>query len=141
MIQAGRALGLCCGAGDVVALVGDLGAGKTRFAKGFASGLGFDGDVTSPTFTVANEYHGGRLPLVHADLYRLEEAGRLYEAGWEDWLESGAVLLVEWADRFPELLPNNTFWVGIAILSEFERELFGAQSWEALSGKLEVSGL
>lgn len=84
-------------AGDVLALDGDLGAGKTAFTRGLAAGLGYSGRVQSPTFTIVNEYDGGRLPLFHFDLYRLSSPDELFDIGWEDYLERGGVCAVEWA--------------------------------------------
>jgi len=92
-------------AGDVLALMGDLGAGKTHFVKGLADGLGATGEVTSPTFTLIHEYRGGRLPLFHFDLYRLESGEELLRIGFDDYLDAAGVLALEWADKFPELLP------------------------------------
>ena len=97
---AGAALGAVLAPGDAVGLIGDLGAGKTTFVQGVAAGAGYGGDVTSPTFTLVHEYTGGRVPLVHADLYRIERARELPELGLDD--VRGA-LLVEWADRFAAL--------------------------------------
>jgi tRNA threonylcarbamoyladenosine biosynthesis protein TsaE len=104
------ARGLECG--RVIALCGELGAGKTELVKGMAAGLGFDGVVTSPTFTLLQEYRGGRIPLFHLDCYRVEEAAELVDLGWDDLIEEGA-LAVEWADRFPELLPAETLMLEI----------------------------
>ena len=84
--------------GDVVTLDGDLGAGKTAFTGGLAIGLGVDTHVTSPTFTIVNEYRSGRLPLFHFDVYRLETMDDLYDIGWEDYISEGGVCVVEWAD-------------------------------------------
>ena len=84
--------------GDVVTLDGDLGAGKTAFTGGLAMGLGIDRHVTSPTFTIVNEYHGGRLTLYHFDVYRLESMDDLYDIGWEDYVTNGGVCVLEWAD-------------------------------------------
>jgi tRNA threonylcarbamoyladenosine biosynthesis protein TsaE len=97
-------------AGDVIALVGGLGAGKTQVAKGLAAGLGFSGEVTSPTFPLVHEYFGGRLPMFHFDFYRIDHAGEVLRLGWEEYLESEGVCIVEWADKFPELLPPRTEW-------------------------------
>lgn len=91
-------------AGDVLALDGDLGAGKTAFTRGLAQGLGFSGTVTSPTFTIVNEYEGGRLPLFHFDLYRLTSPEELFDIGWEDYLDRGGVCCVEWSRRGAELM-------------------------------------
>jgi tRNA threonylcarbamoyladenosine biosynthesis protein TsaE len=98
--------------GDVLALCGDLGAGKTHFVKGLAAGLGGSADeVTSPTFTLIHEYTGCRPPLYHFDLYRLETADELLRLGLDDYLESGGILALEWADKFPEVLPKGTRWL------------------------------
>jgi len=102
--------------GAVVALVGPLGAGKTVFAKGVAEGLGLSPHaLASPTFTIAQELVApGGLRLVHADLFRIESAAELEAAGWLDWLAPGTLLLVEWADRFPEELPADRLEVRLA---------------------------
>ena len=96
---AGRAFAERLAAGDVVLLSGDLGAGKTAFVKGIAEGLGIDAaDVTSPTFTLVHEYRGGRLPLIHVDLYRLDRAD-LDEVGMDSELAETGVIAIEWAER------------------------------------------
>ncbi len=92
--------------GDVLALDGDLGAGKTAFTRGLAQGLGYTGRVTSPTFTVVNEYEGGRLPLFHFDLYRLGSPDELFDIGWEDYLDRGGVCCVEWSEKGGEYLKS-----------------------------------
>lgn len=97
---AGAALGAVLAPGDAIALVGDLGAGKTTFAQGVAAGAGVAEAVTSPTFALVQE-HAGRVRLVHADLYRIERARELDEIGLDDHLRGDAAVLVEWADRFP----------------------------------------
>ena len=112
-------------AGDVVALEGDLGAGKTHFVKGLALGLGSNADVTSPTFTLIHEYGGGRVPLFHFDLYRLDEAGEVRRIGFDEYLEADGVCVIEWADKFPELLPPETRRVRIRLLQNDEREIEG----------------
>lgn len=94
----GRALVQRLQPGAVVAFTGDLGAGKTAFVRGLARGLGIPDRVTSPTFTIVNEYEGGRLPLFHFDMYRLGSADELYDIGWEDYLARGGVCAVEWSE-------------------------------------------
>lgn len=106
----GRALGAGLAAGDVVALCGPLGAGKTQAAKGIVAGLGSQAAVTSPTFTLVHEYRDGRLPVFHFDFYRHERPGAVLAAGWDDILDEPGVVVVEWADRFPELLPAHARW-------------------------------
>ena len=99
--------------GAVVAFTGDLGAGKTAFVRGLARGLGVQDRVTSPTFTIVNEYEGGRLPLFHFDLYRLGCADELFDIGWEDYLARGGVCAVEWSERMEELLEPGTVRVDL----------------------------
>lgn len=110
--------------GDVVALCGDLGAGKTHFTKGIVEALGGSGEeVCSPTFTLVHEYRGGRIPVFHFDLYRLEDGRELSGVGWEDYLEEDGILVVEWADKFEERLPSGTIFVRIGIGDGDFREL------------------
>ena len=90
--------------GQIVAFTGDLGAGKTAFVSGMAQGLGISDRVTSPTFTIVNEYEGGRLPLFHFDLYRLSSAEELFDIGWEDYLARGGVCAVEWSENAAQAL-------------------------------------
>ena len=106
----GRALAASLRAGDVVALDGELGAGKTHFVKGIAAGLACGDDVTSPTFTLVHEYAGGRLPLFHFDFYRLESENETLRIGLDDYLGAGGVVVIEWAGKFPALLPAGTRW-------------------------------
>ena len=99
--------------GSVVAYQGGLGMGKTAFTRGLASGLGYPGRVTSPTFTIVNEYEGGRLPLFHFDMYRLADSDALFDSGWEDYLERGGVCAVEWSELVADALPSDTVYVTI----------------------------
>ena len=123
-ISAGRLLAARLQSGDVVALCGDLGAGKTHFTKGIVEALGGDaGDVTSPTFTLVHEYRSGRLPVFHFDFYRLERVQELRGIGWEDYLRDDGVVVVEWAERFPEALPEHTIFVRFAVNEGSERTL------------------
>ena len=99
--------------GAVVAFSGDLGAGKTAFVRGMARGLGIGERVTSPTFTIVNEYEGGRLPLFHFDMYRLGSADELYDIGWEDYLVRGGVCAVEWSENIRKALEEGCILVDI----------------------------
>ena len=99
--------------GAVVAFTGDLGAGKTAFTRGLARGLGVPDRVTSPTFTIVNEYEGGRLPLFHFDMYRLGSADELFDIGWEDYLRRGGVCAVEWSENIAGALEPDAVRVDI----------------------------
>ena len=101
------------GPGAVVAFTGDLGAGKTAFTRGLARGLGIPDRVTSPTFTIVNEYEGGRLPLFHFDMYRLGSADELFDIGWEDYLRRGGVCAVEWSENVADALGGDAVRVDI----------------------------
>ena len=85
--------------GTVIAFEGDLGAGKTAFTRGLARGLGAKDRVTSPTYTIVNEYLGGKMPLFHFDMYRLDSSDELFDIGWEDYLERGGICAVEWSEN------------------------------------------
>ena len=100
--------------GTVIAYRGDLGAGKTAFTRGLARGLGCREPVTSPTYTIVNEYLSGRLPLFHFDMYRLGSSEDLFDIGWEDYLDRGGVCAVEWSERVADALPPETLYVTIA---------------------------
>lgn len=106
----GRDLAASLSAGDVVALCGNLGAGKTQATKGIVEGMGSAAAVTSPTFTLVHEYADGRLPVFHFDFYRMERAEEVLTVGWDDILDEPGVVIVEWADLFPDLLPPHTRW-------------------------------
>lgn len=92
--------------GDVIAYFGDLGAGKTAFTRGLAQGLGITDPVTSPTYTIVNEYLSGRLPLFHFDMYRLSSSDELFDIGWEDYLSRGGVCAVEWSENVADALQD-----------------------------------
>ena len=102
----GAALGKIIPAGTVIAYRGDLGAGKTAFTRGLARGLGYTDMVTSPTYTIVNEYLGGRLPLFHFDMYRLASSDDLWDIGWEDYLERGGICAVEWSENVEDALED-----------------------------------
>ncbi len=111
--QLGEQLGRTLRPGSVVAYRGDLGMGKTAFTRGLARGLGCTCRVTSPTFTIVNEYSGA-LPLFHFDMYRLDSSDELFDIGWEDYLSRGGVCAVEWSERVEDALPDDALWVSIA---------------------------
>ena len=100
----GEALAKRLQPGTVIAFTGDLGAGKTAFTLGLARGLGVTERVTSPTFTIVNEYEGGRLPLFHFDMYRLASSEELFDVGWEDYLHRGGICAVEWSENIADAL-------------------------------------
>ena len=99
--------------GDIFALVGDLGVGKTAFAKGFAKGLGIEEPVVSPTFTIVQIYEGGRMPMYHFDVYRLGDESEMDEIGYEDCFFGEGVSLVEWADTVRYVMPEKTVWITV----------------------------
>ena len=108
---------------SVIALVGGLGAGKTHWAKGFVAALGCPAAVTSPTFSLVHEYRGGSLPVFHFDFYRLNHAAELVALGWDEYLDEEGVTLVEWADKFPELLPPETRWLTFTVNPDGSRTI------------------
>lgn len=109
----GAALAQRLHGGDVIAYRGDLGAGKTAFTRGLARGLGCTGRVTSPTFTIVNEYHDGRLPFYHFDVYRLSCEEEMDDIGYEEYFFGDGVCLVEWAELFPDLIPKEAIWLTV----------------------------
>lgn len=109
--------------GEVIAFYGDLGMGKTCFVTGLAEGLGFYGEVSSPTFAIINEYLGGRLNLYHFDMYRVSGWDDLYSTGYFEYMESGGVLAVEWSENIESALPDDAIRVIIKRLNETQREI------------------
>ena len=109
--------------GEVIAFRGDLGMGKTCFMRGLARGLGYKGDVTSPTFALINEYLGGRLPVFHYDMYRISSWDELYSSGYFEYLEQNGVIAAEWSENIEAALPDNTIYVVIERLSEESRKI------------------
>lgn len=109
----GHALAESLKPNTVVALIGDLGTGKTTLTKYIAEGLGVSETITSPTFTIVCEYHSGRLPLYHFDVYRITDAEELFEIGAEEYFDAGGVSVVEWADQVAEILPDETLCIFI----------------------------
>ena len=118
----GAALGRVLTPGTVIAYRGDLGAGKTAFTRGLARGLGYADPVTSPTYTIVNEYLGGRLPLFHFDMYRLRSSEDLWDIGWEDYLDRGGVCAVEWSENVEDAL-EDALTVTIEKLGEDSRRI------------------
>ena len=118
----GAALAQLLTAGDLIAYRGDLGAGKTAFTRGLARGLGCRESVTSPTYTIVNEYLSGRLPLFHFDMYRLASSDDLWGIGWEDYLDRGGVCAVEWSENVEDAI-EGAVWVTVESLGEDRRRI------------------
>ncbi len=111
--QFGQELAQGCRPGDVIALIGDLGTGKTTLTKAIARGLGIEDRVTSPTFTIVQEYHDGRLPLYHFDVYRITNPEDMFEIGADEYFFGKGVCVVDWAAQILELMPQNTKYIFI----------------------------
>jgi tRNA threonylcarbamoyladenosine biosynthesis protein TsaE len=110
-------------AGDVLLLLGDLGAGKSEFTRGLAQGLGIQGTVASPSFTILNVYEDGRVPLYHFDWYRLNSAEELYEMGMDEYLGGDGIAVVEWPSQCPEAIPADYLEISLTPMGESEREI------------------
>jgi tRNA threonylcarbamoyladenosine biosynthesis protein TsaE len=123
-ILIGQEIGSLLAEGDVIALVGELGSGKTWLTKGIAHGLGISPAtvVTSPSFALVNQYQG-RVTLFHMDVYRLETLSEVLSAGLEEYLHAGGVVVLEWASRWPEILPEHTITVELLILDDHSRKI------------------
>jgi tRNA threonylcarbamoyladenosine biosynthesis protein TsaE len=117
----GRQLAKDVEVGCVLALKGELGSGKTLFTQGLVAGLESDAAVTSPTFTIVHEYQGGRLPVYHFDFFRLENRESAVQLGLEDYFFGDGISVIEWADRFPELIPEQARWITFEIKSKRQR--------------------
>ena len=118
----GSALGQAIPAGSIIAYRGDLGAGKTAFTRGLARGLGTAEMVTSPTYTIVNEYLGGRCPLFHFDMYRLRSSDDLFDIGWDDYLDRNGVCAVEWSENVDDAM-EDAIYVTIEKLGENARRI------------------
>ena len=118
----GAALGKIIPSGSVIAYRGDLGAGKTAFTRGLAKGLGCTEIVTSPTYTIVNEYLGGRIPLFHFDMYRLRSSDDLFDIGWDDYLDRGGVCAVEWSENVADAM-EDAIYITIEKLGEDSRRI------------------
>ena len=109
--------------GSILALQGELGSGKTLFTKGFVAGMGSNTAVFSPTFTIVHEYRNGRLPVYHFDFFRVENRQSLARLGLDDYFFGDGVSVIEWADRFPEFIPEPARWIRFEIKSENQRAI------------------
>ena len=119
----GRRLAEDVGTGSALALTGDLGSGKTVFVKGLVVGLGSSADVTSPTFTILHEYRGGRVTVYHFDFFRLEDRQSVARLGLDDYFFGDGVSVIEWAERFPEFIPEQARWILFEIKSQNQRAI------------------
>ena len=119
----GRRLAEEIGVGSVLAFKGDLGSGKTVFVKGLVAGMGSRADVTSPTFTIVHEYRGGRVPVYHFDFFRVENQQSAERLGLDDYFFGDGISVVEWADRFPEFIPEQARWILFEIKSQDVRAI------------------
>jgi tRNA threonylcarbamoyladenosine biosynthesis protein TsaE len=122
----GRQFAKGLSAGSVLALKGELGSGKTQFVKGLAAGVGSAAAVTSPTFTIIHEYSGGRWPIYHFDFFRIEDRQSAMRLGLDEYFFDDGVSVIEWADRFPDLIPESAHWVSFEMKSENERMIKAA---------------
>ena len=120
--KVGAALGAILSAGTILAYTGDLGAGKTAFTRGLAKGLGCTDMVTSPTYTIVNEYVSGRLPLFHFDMYRLRSSDDLFDIGWEDYLDRNGICAVEWSENVADAM-EDAIYITIEKLGEDSRRI------------------
>ena len=109
--------------GEVIAFLGGMGMGETHFTRGLAKGLGFTGDISSPTFAIVNEYRGGRLPLFHFDMYRIESWEDLDTSGFFDYMEENGVIAAEWSENIDGALPENTIYVTLEATGENSRKI------------------
>jgi tRNA threonylcarbamoyladenosine biosynthesis protein TsaE len=109
--------------GDVLALIGDMGSGKTQFVQGLAAALGANTPATSPTFTLVHEYTGGRMPIFHFDFFRIEDRSSAERLGLDDYFFGDGVSVIEWADRFPDLIPETARWISLETKSETQRAI------------------
>ena len=120
--EEGEKLGKSLTPGTIIALYGSLGAGKTTFTRGIAKGMGIIEHISSPTFTIVNEYNGN-IPLFHFDMYRIENANDLYDIGWYDYLDRGGICIVEWSENVPGAFPVDTITVHIETIGDNTRNI------------------
>ncbi len=128
MRELGRAVSACIEPGDVIGLVGDLGAGKTHFTQGVLEGLGTKEPIVSPSFSLVHEYNDTKVSCAHFDFYRMSSPEEAHSLAWDDYLSSDRVLIVEWADRFEgKLMPDDTVWFVIKYNDSYGRNVFCPQ--------------
>lgn len=123
MMALGRQCAARAAAGGVWWLNGELGAGKTHWTKGFVAGIGTDTEVTSPTFGLIHEYRGGRVPVFHFDFYRLNSCEELLALGWDEYLERDGIVIAEWGEKFPEMMPDRAIRVRITAMADGRRQV------------------
>ncbi len=109
--------------GTVIAFLGNLGVGKTCFMRGLARGIGYKGDVTSPTFSIVNEYLGGRLPIFHFDMYRITSFEDLYSTGYFDYFDQNGIIAIEWSENISEILEDDTVFIEISPIDDTKRKI------------------
>lgn len=119
-LSLGETIGKLCQPGDIFCLEGEVGAGKTHLTKGIAKGLGITDYITSPTFTIVNEYESGRLKLNHFDVYRVNDPDEIYAIGFDEYIFSSAVSVIEWAEYIEELIPKESVYITISKVAEEE---------------------
>ena len=137
--EIGNRIAQQCEAGTIVLLHGDLGVGKTVFTKGFAAGLGVEEPVNSPTFTIIQIYESGRLPLYHFDVYRLDDISELENIGFYEYTED-CVSIVEWADKFPDELPDETLWIYLTRIDDTSRSITLGSDYLSEGDLVEIGG-
>ena len=121
--QIGFALGSRLAPGTVIAMTGDLAAGKTTMLRGLARGMGLSDDVTSPTFAIVHEYREGNLPLFHFDMYRLASSDELFDIGWEDYIREGGVCAVEWSENVADAIPSDAIRIDLQVTGDSSRKI------------------
>lgn len=144
MAQLGHSLGRLAQEADLIALTGDLGAGKTTLSKAIAKGMGIEEDLTSPTFTIVNEYHEPKT-LYHFDVYRINDEDEMYEIGYEEYFYGKGICIVEWANLIESLMPDHTLWLDIHLTADYDQRFIavkGPSRWlEALTAALSADSI